>query len=437
MEIVKRISIIAITFLILLTSAFYSYTRIDSRCLVYADSDDWTQVTTNEQLVEAFRYYCKSRDVTIDGSIANAVTQFTTKSFNGIVNFLGIDVTALQAHLKYRTDGNLGLRYLFDREGISAYNRIFAQFLQDNDLAVGDQVENKEVLSGLWWQDDGGDGCFCLIYNGYNSTITKQGTVYRNLDANYFSTLTTAGSISDHFIYNNVNYPYYIVTEVTNTYRRVSVNKINTYNSNIYILRTSGTNTNEGYVCAIYDTYFNKYYWGYVRNNGTTVEKLYELDNVVIQNGNVYITTNNTTINNNNYEGDTIINNNGDTNYYPDNPDTPDNPDPWQPTYPNEPTGDPDDWGVELPNLDIPWFLQGKEDKFPWDIPFNIILTLSLLNAEPEAPKLEGTLDLKVYQWDYELDLSEYDDIAEICRNMEFVAFLIGLMLLTKKLIWG
>ena len=66
--------------------------------------EGWTQASSNADLVSAFKAYCKSRNLAIEGSIADAVTSFTTSTFNNICNTLGIDVTALQAEIASRTD---------------------------------------------------------------------------------------------------------------------------------------------------------------------------------------------------------------------------------------------------------------------------------------------------------------------------------------------
>ena len=199
---IKKVFTITICFLIMLTSAFYAYTSIDSRCLVYADSttDNWQNVTTNAELVEAFRYYCKSRDLTIDGSVADAVTSFTTKTFNGICNTLGIDVTALQAQLKKETDGNTGTRFLFTATGIDAYNRIFAQFLQDNNLSVGDDNVNITVESGIYFKDYDGNGCWCFVSNNVTSATSivsnsNPSNVYSNKGTPYIYTEESVNNI--------------------------------------------------------------------------------------------------------------------------------------------------------------------------------------------------------------------------------------------------
>ena len=464
----------------MLTSAFYAYTSIDSRCLVYADTttDGWKNVTSNEELADAFRAYCKSRDLTIRGSVADGVTQFTTTMFNNSCRVLGIDVTALQAHLKYETDDNLGIRYLFDRTGINAYNRIFSQFLQDNNLRVGDTAneERNTLASGKAFIDIENNFCFIhILHEGIDfGTIQNyevdQGTYYK-YNEDYFALghnpmsneteLLTFNILSDvtrtQTIYKSVIKQTAKDQDGNNLYNAYTRTSTSINGSWMLYKRlttgVTGTNyyttyeSSRGSYCIVYRPYDQLYYLA-------RVCKHYDKDNIESTDLNYskvgsgfniqpfdqkfFLTTNNTVINNNNYEGDTIINYNGDPESGEPEPEPEPDPDPYQPPdYPSEPTDNPSDWGVELPDLDIPWFLRGKEDKFPWDIPYSMIVLLSVLNAEPEAPHIDGTLDLGVYEWNYELDLSEFDDVALICRNMMFVAFLFGLMLLTKRLIWG
>lgn len=355
----------------------------------------------------------------------------------------------LQADIKKSVDSNGGIQYLFNSNGISAYNRIFAQFLQDNELQEGDTVEDKILYQGDYLNEDNNS---CLIYIIDSHYISWQGDI-----GSYpedcpiilqwgspfkYTTQQLIGMSSATYNVGNLNVTQSIDSSnyETNTIYKFGVNgdivysngKINSnqsYWGNGYIGIYKNINTGKYYLGKMsfgrwkYNNQSADRIWGKV-----TFSSLGEItSNNNIQPVTIFITTNNKTINNNNYEGDTIINNNGN----PSSPDTP--------VVPPSPDYSPaEDWDIELPDLNVPnWILSGKENKFPFDIPFNVMYALTLLQAEPEAPHLEGTLDLGVYQWDYDLDLSQFDTVAIICRNMEFLAFLTGLMLMTRKLIWG
>ena len=437
-RLITSIAIIIICFMAFLTG----YSK--SANFVFADSttDNWTQVTSNDQLVDAFRYYCKSRDLTIEGSAADAVTSFTTQTFNSICRGLGIDVTALQAHLKYETDGS-NIRYLFDSTGITAYNRIFAQFLQDNELEVGDAPKNQDLYQGYLYRDNNSKSLLYIVISQTNtsndtSNILQKGSTYI-LNGN--NATSYIGSNITFPIKSNTSYPVgqTDVSGTTFTGRATYINGVTNILLGDQAANSQFTDTAFGEVCICLQSSNNRLWlctytesqhngvWYYSFNSlaylgeYTNGKPNYTAVNVFINTVNV--------INNNNYEGDTIINDDGD--HQTPTPTPPDDPDP-------EPAPDPEDaWDIDMPDLDINWILRGKENKFPWDIPFNIMLALSILNAEPQTPEIQGTLDLKVFQWNYDLSLKQFDDIAAICRNIEFLAFLIGLMMLTKKLIWG
>ena len=449
MNALKRSTAFLFAILLIFISAF------DCRYFSYADTttDNWQNVTTNEELVEAFQYYCKSRDLTIEGSVADGVTSFTTQTFNNICNAIGIDQTALQAHLKKLTDGN-NIKYLFDSTGITAYNQIFAQFLQDNELEEGDEDVNKNVYNGASIQI--GNATYLLyIFRGTNSNnCTALGTPFIY---NSEQVLSLRQTTNNYFTYNNETYNANIIYGVninnqTQIYVQNKLIKPNNSSNFGYIMYSNdrgSTFRTSGHPAFGYNTATSKICYGsyYDYNNDSSpsytnsFQTLYTLpdvnNNYNQYHNNVSINLVSNVINNNTYEGDTIINNNGE----PEGDDNPVNPlpddNPYDDPDPTPSTPDGDDWDIDLPDLDINWILTGKEKKFPFDIPFNVMFALSLLNAEPETPHIEGTLNFGFTEWDYELDLSEFDDLAEICRNFEFLAFLIGLMLMTKRLIWG
>lgn len=450
-----------------------------SGCFVFADSntDEWTTVTSNQELADAFRVYCKSRNLVIDGSVLDAVTSVTTDTFNSICNTLGIDVTALQAHIKYKTDGNQGLQWLFDDTGISAYNRIFAEFLQNNDLEVGDTVEDTIIKSGIWFTDLDGNGCYVYVGNSSavgsplpyqvssvnnSNPILEYGTPYV-YDTNYFIDLYNSLSLNQ-----STTRTYHLINNLspTITYKRSktsngvnerilitsSINSVDTSVNNF----SNGTKTSEGCQVIITDSTKTRYFFGTFSkpyNNYQyaylTLRGIFEITNPDTQNGNVYITTNNFVINNNFYEGDTIINNNG-TPVEPDpEPDPPIGYDPYpdgggtvtNPVNPSDPNGG-DNIDINFPDIDIDlpeidWSIGDLSHKFPFSIPFDLYNMFSILNVEPQTPEIRGTINLGIYQWPIEWDLHQFDNTAELLRNVEFVGFVIGLIFITRNIIKG
>lgn len=74
---------------------------------------------------------------------------------------------------------------------------------------------------------------------------------------------------------------------------------------------------------------------------------------------------------------------------------------------------------------------------FPFCIPFDFIELLRVLDAEPEAPRFEVPFVVPSVGIDemYVIDLSMFNDVMEVIRLFELVGFVIGLMLLTGKVI--
>ena len=75
--------------------------------------------------------------------------------------------------------------------------------------------------------------------------------------------------------------------------------------------------------------------------------------------------------------------------------------------------------------------------KFPFSLPFDVYNIFNLLSASPESPKFSVPLqstELGINE-SIEIDLSEYDWIAEIVRWFVYVVFCIGIIKLTNNLI--
>lgn len=102
----------------------------------------------------------------------------------------------------------------------------------------------------------------------------------------------------------------------------------------------------------------------------------------------------------------------------------------------------PEDGTITLPDVDfelpdIDWSIKGLKDKFPFSIPFDLMAMFQVLNAEPQTPEIDATIDLKVVSWHIDYDLHQFDGVAQICRNLEFIAFCVSLILITRSLIKG
>lgn len=110
-------------------------------------------------------------------------------------------------------------------------------------------------------------------------------------------------------------------------------------------------------------------------------------------------------------------------------------------------TGDvvlPDKKPVPKPvdNSDVKdYTLTGIQKVFPFCVPWDIKMLLNTLTADAQAPKFnwkfiyfdnKGKKEKKI-----ELDLSVFDGAASILRKMELLAFIVGLVLLTRNIIKG
>lgn len=76
--------------------------------------------------------------------------------------------------------------------------------------------------------------------------------------------------------------------------------------------------------------------------------------------------------------------------------------------------------------------------KFPFSIPFDIYHLFNVFSAEPVAPRFDMSFDLTTVgaeNYEFVIDLSEYGWIANIVRWILYAVFLIGLAILTNKVI--
>ncbi|MCL2051208.1 MAG: hypothetical protein FWG91_05725 [Lachnospiraceae bacterium] len=71
---------------------------------------------------------------------------------------------------------------------------------------------------------------------------------------------------------------------------------------------------------------------------------------------------------------------------------------------------------------------------FPFCIPFDLIYLISVLNAEPEAPRWEIPLYNEDFGIDYTfvIDMEEFESLARIFRILQTISFILGLILITR-----
>lgn len=94
----------------------------------------------------------------------------------------------------------------------------------------------------------------------------------------------------------------------------------------------------------------------------------------------------------------------------------------------DDPSGDPDDYAV-----------LGLEDVFPFCIPFDIYAFLSALAADPVPPSFTCTFDFPealggTQTLELDFDTPTFNQLAQLLRLLELLAFIVGLALLTRSM---
>ena len=81
------------------------------------------------------------------------------------------------------------------------------------------------------------------------------------------------------------------------------------------------------------------------------------------------------------------------------------------------------------------------ENKFPFCIPFDIYQFFAMFYVEKEAPRITVPVPFKnecgVFAEELVIDLSDYNYLSDVLRVMSFLLFIVGLMMVTRKLIKG
>lgn len=103
-------------------------------------------------------------------------------------------------------------------------------------------------------------------------------------------------------------------------------------------------------------------------------------------------------------------------------------------TYPITDQGIGEDIVPVVPSGD---YTLDLKDFFPFCIPFDIYDFFSILAAEPEAPQFEWDMEIPMlnYTHHWEIDLSEFDEVAQIVRGLFCLLFIVGLGAATGKFI--
>lgn len=129
------------------------------------------------------------------------------------------------------------------------------------------------------------------------------------------------------------------------------------------------------------------------------------------------------------------------------NPDPSPDPDPSPEPSPNpDPSPDPDpspepDPDAPATDEEAAQYTANLTTVFPFCIPFDLIRAFKVLSVEGEAPVYEMPLqiDYKSIHVDehWSIDMSDFSSVIQILRVMETLGFIVGLILVTRKLIRG
>lgn len=454
----------------------------------------YTQVSSNNELGEGFLAYCKSRDSEITSSVVGATVTSAYDSLAKFCRYAGFNVADLQSHLWYLNQPGQPTKWFFDSTGINLYNRAFAYLIQENDLEVGDVADDVSIYNGEYFTTDNGYTCLVYVDNFTGALNNNRSIDNLTIGSKLMYTgsdIISSMSVGDRYDLNvQINNNLYQGNGTNGltvwkkykdnvpVYNWVADDLLTCNNGNTNNPQYSSLNNIYGEFCIFHNLNNNTYYVGFIGLNygsssligGNNYYKFYgtaitpNTDNK--QNVNVIFTTNNTVINNNVYEGDTIINDYGDVITEPDNPDLPDpgdptipyNPYPDNPNYdPNDPNSPPgtitqpinpsdpnggDNVNIDFPDfdLDLPeinWSLGDLSHKFPFSIPFDMVSLVRVLDAPAEAPRFQGTVNFGFTTWDYDINLDQFSSVAAVCRIVETLLFVFGLILITRNLIKG
>lgn len=82
--------------------------------------------------------------------------------------------------------------------------------------------------------------------------------------------------------------------------------------------------------------------------------------------------------------------------------------------------------------------IEDLEKVFPFCIPWDLYYLLAIFTADPVAPNFNWHFNFAMAgEYDFYVDLSSFDAVAQVCRACETVLFCVGLALVTRNLIRG
>lgn len=93
------------------------------------------------------------------------------------------------------------------------------------------------------------------------------------------------------------------------------------------------------------------------------------------------------------------------------------------------------DGEIEWPAVTSPIGVSGLDEIFPFCIPFDIYHFFEALAADPVAPSFEIPFRIEgVVDYTFEIDLQPFDQVAQVLRLLELLAFCVGLAFVTRSM---
>ena len=446
----KKINVLLICFIIAVIPCIYS---IDFSYATAHEDDPWEQVQDPDMLVTIINMYLQSRGYKTISSPAGALNTWCYSEFERALANKGWTVSELNQHLKYKYD-NIKPHFLIEKSALRILNDLYDALMTLNGITPN---STKRIYSGKYFTDADGNTCMCFVNHYDNSKTFEDNRLLFN-DRWYYGAMY----VHDGSYFNNVSSVTY-KTSVNSgqTFNVSSVTGSWAVNTRSRVINTTcPVYVENGYISG-YDTiiYANGQYslgtfldFNRYNSNGSLDQR-----RIILK----YLYT--YTYQDTYQKGDGTV----DVNHGPaTNPYEDDNKD-YEITPPDEgdepvvepiPTNDPNTGGgttnnegdttfnffivPNLPDLNpdpqnIPnkWKIPNLQQKFPFCIPFDLIAIYSVLDTEPQAPRIQQTVDFGGFTYNLDINLNTYDSAMVNIRKFILVLYIFGLLFITPSIL--
>lgn len=79
--------------------------------------------------------------------------------------------------------------------------------------------------------------------------------------------------------------------------------------------------------------------------------------------------------------------------------------------------------------------ISGLLQKFPFCIPLDIYAMIDLLDADPVTPQFQTNVRFSTFNYDLNIDLSDYDTIMEFVRKLFLILYIFGILMITPYIV--